>query len=315
MPSPFTIAIATHNRCEDLRTTMKALRALDPAPSETLVCADGCSDGTAEMLAAEFPECRVLENFPASGSVASRDRMMREARGEFVLSLDDDSHPVEPDLLVYAESRFRKFPRLAVASFPQRSDEFPESLTRTGFGPSRFTGSYANSGAAVRRSMYLDLPGYHTTFFHAYEEPDFSLQCFARGWQTRLCTGRSIRHRYTPRERSERRTHAFHARNEAWSVLMRCPAPWLPAVLAFRAASQFAYACRRGPRWVASEPAWWFRFLSGAPAALRARHPLPWNAYLGWMRLLRNPAGTEAEWNRLCPSAHSFKSPTVCQTR
>ena len=47
------------------------------------------------------------------------------------------------------------------------------------FGPERPTRFFANSGAVLRRSAYLQLPGFEPSFFHMYEEPDYALQCVA----------------------------------------------------------------------------------------------------------------------------------------
>ena len=44
-----TISIATHNRCEDLVRTCRALEKLDPPPAEIIICADGCSDDTVDV--------------------------------------------------------------------------------------------------------------------------------------------------------------------------------------------------------------------------------------------------------------------------
>jgi hypothetical protein len=38
-------------------------------------------------------------NKTGHGSIASRDRMMREARGDLVLALDDDSYPEQLDCI------------------------------------------------------------------------------------------------------------------------------------------------------------------------------------------------------------------------
>ncbi len=97
------------------------------------------------------------------------------------------------------------------------------------------------------------------------------------------------------------RTHQRHARNELWSVLMRCPLLQLPAVAVFRAARQFGYACRRGFAWAVREPKSWFAFLRGIPRCLAARAPVPWRRYLAWMRLLRNPIRDRAEWDAKFP--------------
>src|SRR5450756_2292071 len=85
-----SVMITTHNRLSDLQRTLAVLAQLDPAPLEVLITADGCTDGTEEFVQTEYPEAKLIINSFGRGSVASRDRMMREASGDLVLSLDDD---------------------------------------------------------------------------------------------------------------------------------------------------------------------------------------------------------------------------------
>ena len=177
-------------------------------------------------------------------------------------------------------------------------DEFPETLTASDLGPAHFAGSFANSAAALRRSTFLALGGYPGFFFHMYEEPDFALRCAAAGWQVRFEPSLLVRHHYTGSGRSEMRVHQRHARNECWSILMRCPLPQLPAVLLFRLLRQLGYARKRGFGWLLREPAWWLAALRGSGTALRARSPLPWRKYLGWMRLLRHPETSAEAWEK-----------------
>jgi GT2 family glycosyltransferase len=212
------------------------------------------------------------------------------------VSLDDDSYPLETDFIARVRELFAAHPRLAVASFPQRTDEFPESLTATDFSPPCFVGSYANSGAALRRIAFEELGGYPDFFFHAYEEPDFALRCAAAGWQARHETSLTIRHHFTATQRNEMRTHQRHARNELWSVLMRCPFPQCAAVAAFRVVRQLGYAWRRGLGWVVREPAWWIAALGGVARCLTERRALPWQKYRAWMEMVRKPLATEEEW-------------------
>ncbi len=288
-PAPLTCAImiATRNRRADLARTCAVLEMLRPAPAEVLICADGCTDGTVEFLAEFHPQFHLFINDPALGSIASRDALLRASTADLVLSLDDDSHPLEPDFLARAVALFTANPRLAVADFAQRSDEHPASLEAAGFGPAGPRGSYSSAGAVLRRAVYLELGGYEPFFFHAYEEPDFALRCIGAGYAVRFEPGATIRHHYTGAQRNEQRTHHFHARNELWSVLLRCPMPWLLPVGAFRAARQFGYALSRGLGWALREPLWWARGLRGLPSCLGRRRPLRWKAYYSWMRLLR----------------------------
>ena len=72
--------ITTRNRIDDLRRTCLVLQQLNPAPLEVLITMDGCTAGVVEAVKAESPEARLFVNQVGLGSVASRDRMMREAR-------------------------------------------------------------------------------------------------------------------------------------------------------------------------------------------------------------------------------------------
>src|SRR5215510_10888587 len=93
----FSIMITTKNRLQDLKRTCDIIKRLDPPPSEILITADGCTDKTVEFVKSEMPGAKLIVNDPGIGSVGSRDRMMREAQGEFIFSLDDDSYPEQLD--------------------------------------------------------------------------------------------------------------------------------------------------------------------------------------------------------------------------
>ena len=280
-----SIIITTKDRVEELRRTFAVLRELSPPPLEIILTADGCSDGTVDFVKAEAPQVRLIVNEEGRGSIASRDRMVREARGEIVLSLDDDSYPEQRDCLARIVLLFEQQPRMAVLHFPQRSDEYPATLGQVDFGSARTTRSFSSAGAALRRSTYLQLPGFQPFFFHAYEEPDYALQCVVAGWEIIYEPSIIVRHHYTGTARNEMRTHHRHARNEFWSTLLRVPFPYVVPVAAYRFLSQFRYACSRGLNWIVREPAWWPQALAGIPRCLRARKPVPWTEYRRWLRL------------------------------
>ena len=293
------VCITTHNRREDLARTLRHVAMLEPAPGALIIVADGCTDGTAAFVRDTAPHAILIEHPVACGSIASRNEAAEACQCEVFLSLDDDSYPLETDFIARISELFVRHSRLAVLSFSQRSDEFPESLTAADFGPPLLTGSYANSAAAIRRAAFEELGGYPDFFFHIYEEPDFALRCVCAGWQVRHETSLTVRHHFTSVQRNEMRNHHRHARNEIWSVLMRCPAPQFPGVILFRAMRQCAYAWHRGFSWLVREPLWWAACLGGLPECLRQRSPLPWPRYVAWMKLVRQPLCEEEEWLKI----------------
>jgi GT2 family glycosyltransferase len=251
-----SVMITTRGRSDDLRRTCRVLQQLSPQPLEVLVTMDGCTTDVVEAVKAALPEARFFVNQVGLGSVASRDRMMREARGDLVLALDDDSYPEQ---LTLAQTNF----------------DSKEHLTR----------SFANSGAVLRQSIYLQLPGFESRFYHMYEEPDYGLQCTAAGYDVLFSPVVTIRHRYSGQARDEIRIHHRHSRNEYWSTLMQCPFPFALGMVFWRVVAQFRYACNRGWSWAVREPVWWCHALTGIPYCLRKRRPVSWAAYKRWLSL------------------------------
>lgn len=284
-----SVAISTRNRAEELERTLAALSRLEPAPHELLICADGCSDGTIALLKRWPERVKVIEHAEARGSIASRNELIRMAAGDLILCLDDDSYPEQSDAIVRIQKLFEFDKQMAVAVFPQRSEEFPESLERRKWDEASFCGSYASSGAVLRKKVFLSLGGYPEFFFHAYEEPDFSLRCIAEGYTVVFTPEVTVRHHYTQRNRNEIRIHHFHARNEQWSIWMRCPFLLAVPVAIFRAMRQLRYASSRGIAWLLREPVWWLACLRGLPRALKNRQTVSIRGYLKWMRILRRP--------------------------
>ncbi len=277
--------ITTKDRSADLLNTLNILRGLDTQPLEVLITADGCTDDTVEMVMREMPSAQLIVNEVGIGSVASRDRMMREAKGDLVLALDDDSYPEQMDCLATLQQVFEENPQLAIATFPQRSDEYPESLIQENFGEAHLVRSFPCSGACLRVSAYRSLRGFEPMFFHMYEEPDYALQCVANGWDVLYTPAITIRHHWTGSGRSELRNHHRHARNELWSTLMRCPFPQMIVLILWRMLSQARFTASRGLSWLIREPIWWWDAIKGIPAALRRRHPVSWAGYRKWLSL------------------------------
>jgi glycosyltransferase involved in cell wall biosynthesis len=286
----FAVMITTRNRRDELRITLSRLLELQPQPDEILICADGCTDGTGDMIRREFPTCTLIENESPRGSVFSRDRLLRASRSDLVASFDDDSYPVDRDFFSRAKHLFEKRSEVAVLSFPEiRDDGSFANSTKTTSSPSHLVSAYANCAAVMRREVYLQSGGFPTFFGHMYEEPDFALQCYGLGKIVSFEPTLSVRHHVSERQREPIKRHHLNARNELWSVWLRCPWPWLPLVSIFRMWRQFRYACSEGWRWALQEPVWWFRAFLGLPKCLRQRSPIAWKLYYGWMRLTRQP--------------------------
>lgn len=88
-----SVIIPTHNRCAVLRQTLDSLarQTFPLAEVEVIVVADGCSDGTAEMLAG-YPAPFSLQTIaqPSQGPAAARNAGAALAAAELLIFVDDD---------------------------------------------------------------------------------------------------------------------------------------------------------------------------------------------------------------------------------
>lgn len=285
-----SIVICSFNRCEDLRYTCAQLRKLDPQPDEIIICLDGCTDDSAAMLANEFSECIVIENDQTLGSIPSRDRAFRLAKGDLIISLDDDSYPLDPAFLQKAAAVVEQHPEAGAFTFPEiRNDGKAAVPNLSPESPGQYIRDFPNCAGVMLRDVYGKVAAYPNFFSHAYGEPDYCLQLYAAGYAVWFEPSLPIRHHFTPKQRNMLTRHLQNARNELWSVLMRCPFPQLLLVVPFRVLRQLAFALGQGRAWYSAEPQWWLSAAKGIPICLRNRRPLSWRTYYNWMRLARRP--------------------------
>jgi glycosyltransferase involved in cell wall biosynthesis len=107
----YSIVIATYNRAADLRKTLGSLSALHTShPWEVIVVDNNSNDGTADVVrewAAAFPAPLQYAFEPTPGRSAALNAGIARARGEIVLTTDDDVR-VEPDWMERASAALER---------------------------------------------------------------------------------------------------------------------------------------------------------------------------------------------------------------
>ncbi|HET6324538.1 MAG TPA: glycosyltransferase family 2 protein [Planctomycetaceae bacterium] len=265
-----TIMIATHNRVDELLKTLESCRVLSGPPPEILVVDDTSTDGTYETVRTRFPKVNIVRNEVNKGSIASRNDILRRARGDYIVGLDDDSRFVDADACERIVARMDREPDLGIISCQAIGPEFPQTLQPGGRASGEWhTSSFAFCAVVIRRSMLQQTGLLPEMFFHSYEEPDLALRAWDAGYRVVQWNEIVVYHEFSGKNRNEQRTHRRHARNEACSVVMRYPWPWVvPGVLG-KLLGQVRYAARQG--WLMGEPRVWGEFLWRLPRSLQQR--------------------------------------------
>ncbi|MBI2798861.1 MAG: glycosyltransferase [Gammaproteobacteria bacterium] len=104
-----TVALCTHNHASRLERTLSGLSAISSPPCEYefLIIDNASTDRTPELLSSRaWPLCdrptRVVVE-PSLGIANARNRAVAEARGEYLLFLDDDETPDPAWLVSYVD--------------------------------------------------------------------------------------------------------------------------------------------------------------------------------------------------------------------
>jgi glycosyltransferase involved in cell wall biosynthesis len=120
-PLHLTIGICTWNRCHSLQHTLEGFTQL-AVPTRTdwelIVVNNNCSDRTDDVIRAfekRLPLRRAFEAKP--GLSHARNRVIAEARGDYILWTDDDV-TVAPDWLLAYVDAFRRWPTAAIFGGP-----------------------------------------------------------------------------------------------------------------------------------------------------------------------------------------------------
>src|SRR6185503_9189540 len=84
------------NSLEDLKACLTSLRAQSHREIEIVVVDNGSSDGSSDMVVAEFPECRLLREAQNLGFAQACNLGIEASRGPWVAMLNNDT-VADPD--------------------------------------------------------------------------------------------------------------------------------------------------------------------------------------------------------------------------
>ena len=86
-----TVLITTRNRKADLRRAISSALEQSGVQVQVIVIDDGSTDGSSDMVAAEFPGIEFYRSEVNRGRLYQRNFGFERARGSVVFTLDDDA--------------------------------------------------------------------------------------------------------------------------------------------------------------------------------------------------------------------------------
>ncbi len=213
-----SIVIATCNRREDLLHTLDQLQAVtDEADGTEIIVTDNCSsDGTAEAVRASFPDVKLIPMDENKGATA-KAWGVEQARGEYVLFLDDDSYP-RPGSLGRMLQKFAKDPQLGCANFTAHLRDGRREC-------SALPNVYIGCGAGFHRQTLLEVGNLDRDMFMLAEEYDLSFRLIQAGWKVRTFRDLRVDHLKSPHSRLNSNAIFYNTRNNLLIAARYLPEP------------------------------------------------------------------------------------------
>lgn len=131
-----TAVVVCWNTRELLRQCLGSLRAAAAAlPMQIVVVDNASTDGSAAMVAAEFPDVELVNNPENVGFASGNNRGFEEARGRYLLLLNPDARLVDTAALGRWVAIMEQDPRIAASGAYVVDDEGRHRLGDAGFRP------------------------------------------------------------------------------------------------------------------------------------------------------------------------------------
>ncbi|WP_243373852.1 glycosyltransferase [Geotalea sp. SG265] len=248
----FTIVVLTYNRKEVLAELLQQLDRLARPDAEVVVVDNCSSDGTNAFVRSAFPRFTLVLLEENRGAVG-RNWGMAIARGEYVITIDDDILGLDGDALDTISARFTGNAALGALCF-RVVDHYtgqvcnwchprdPELHGRSSFETNEIT-----EGAVAFRREMLDRVGlYPEDFFISHEGADLAARIIDNGFEIHYSPRVTVSHKYARNARPGWRRYYYDTRNDFWLAVRNYRPVAMALHLMRRLPATFVYAVRDG---------------------------------------------------------------------
>lgn len=210
-----SLVISVWNRQQDLRENLAAIRKQTVAPDQVIVVDNNSSDGTPEMVIAEFPEVNLIR-MPHSdyGACETFNIGFSSAKGDYVGILDDDVI-LPPDFVEAMLAEFEKEPDSTVLLSPKVIEpEMPEEYKESeALNTPRYMSTFRGCGSMAKHAALREAGYYDIRFFIFGNERDLTTRLLNLGYRVKMVPSIEVFHKAPFGMRHGKRSLYYHVRN------------------------------------------------------------------------------------------------------
>jgi GT2 family glycosyltransferase len=218
-----SLVILTYNRPHLIPKQLERFATIT-YPEFELIIVDNHSDQLLTDMVKPYPFARLLR-MPENLGVAGRNRGIAAARGEIVITLDDDVTGISDQDINYLVTLFRKDTTGAVC-FKVLDEVTGEVINwchhrkRELYSDQVFITDEITEGAvAFRRHVVMQAGLYPEEFFISHEGPDLALRIMNCGYDVIYDPAITVLHSHAIAGRPGWRRYYYDTRNQIWLVL------------------------------------------------------------------------------------------------
>ncbi len=284
VPIAVTILILSYQRRELLRGAIESALGQQKAGVEVMVVDNASTDGAADMVTQEFPTVRIVRLDENIGT-AARNRGVAEAKGDIVVTIDDDVRLDSPLAVQNILDTFETHVSVACVNFKivdktgqVSTRDWCHPRDRRRFSDEEFLTTYVLEGAAAfRRSAFQSVGGYWGPLFLGHEGHDLALRLLSRGHDLYYAPRVSVTHLVSEIARPPSRIYYSFTRNSIWVSLRNHRGVALIGSIARDLAMMAVSSARSGHFRAYLKGVW--DGVRGAPAAWATREPMDHATY------------------------------------
>ncbi len=199
--------VLSFNRKEETLACLAALEGQSYERVEIVVVDNGSVDGSADAIAAEFPEAQLIRLPENLGAWGPRDTAIANSEGEYVFMIDNDAL-CDSDAVERLVRRIQAEPEVGIVQ-PRITDLDGSITYNMGFGRDKtdfefYRWQFHGCAALIRREAYDKAGGFPHHYFVAGGEGYLSVPVLGAGYRILYYPDVTIRHELSPKERIPR---------------------------------------------------------------------------------------------------------------